>query len=170
MTVADRLAAWLSEREITYAFGVVGAGCLALWDAIARLEKTRIVSVHHEQAAATAAATYNRVRGRLEAICFVTSGGGSANTLTGVLGAYADSIPLLIISGNEPMKYLYSKARVLGVQGYNSIAVARHFTKEAIRMSAWRDDDMDVMYRIALQPRSGPVWIDIPRDVQTAHA
>lgn len=168
MTVADKLATWLAERGITHAFGVVGAGNLAIWDAITRLEKTRIVCVHHEQAAATAAAAFNRISGRLGGICLVTSGGGSANTLTGVLGAYGDSIPLLVISGNEPMQYLSADTRILGVQGLDSVAAALGFTKEAIRLSKWDEDIMESMYRCATHPRCGPVWIDIPRDVQNA--
>ena len=173
MTVADRIALWLADQEIRHAFGIIGAGNVALFDAIARLGETEIVSVHHEQAAAMAGAYYYRSCGRVAA-CLVTTGAGSANAITGVMAAYMDSIPLLVISGNEPSAYLQQKMRVLGVQGFDSARLAAGFTKAALRVvPPWGPSDirdMDVMLHTALAPRQGPVWIDIPRDVQTHDA
>ena len=173
MTVAERIAVWLYENGITHAFGIVGAGNVQIFDAIARLEKTEIVCVHHEQAAAMAGAYYYRTCGRIAA-CLVTTGAGSANAITGVMAAYMDSIPLLVVSGNEPSAYLQQKMRVLGVQGFDSARLAAGFTKAALRVvPPWGSSDirdLDVMLHTALAPRQGPVWIDIPRDVQTHDA
>ena len=96
MNVAQAIAHWLADKEITHAFGIVGGGNVAIWDAITRLEKTRLVSVHHEQAAAMAASFYYRTCGKLS-LCLVTTGAGSANAITGVLAAWMDQVPLIVI-------------------------------------------------------------------------
>ena len=168
MIVADKIAEWLHEKGITTAFGIVGGGNVTLWDAITRLGKTQIVSTHHEQAAVMAASAYYQVSRRVS-IALVTTGAGSTNAITGVVAAYMDSIPVLVISGNEASKYMEAPTRVWGVQGYDSIAMVKSATKCAIRppanecMSALR-----LIHDIAIKPRQGPVWIDIPKDVQNA--
>jgi acetolactate synthase I/II/III large subunit len=176
MTVADAIANWLAEKEIRHAFGLIGAGNLALWDAISRLGKTQIVACHHEQAAAMSGASYFRVSGRI-AVALVTTGAGSTNAITGVLAAYMDSVPLLVISGNEPITSIkaYHDAhkgpadgpRVIGVQGYDSVkSLSGHFVKHADRLydhsEGWK---LGWALELALKPRMGPVWIDLPRDV-----
>ncbi len=174
MTIAESIARWLGENEITHAFGIVGGGNCTLWDAIARHQKTRLISVHHEQAAAMAASYYYRTSGRL-ALCLVTTGAGSANAITGVLAAWMDSIPLIVISGNEPIRYINITKRplprVLGTQGYDSVEVARPFVKHAYRLN----ESSDVLHSLDLaRTRAlgasydppGPVWLDIPKDIQ----
>jgi len=167
MTVADAIADWLAAREIRCAFGIVGAGNLPLWDAITRKAATKIVCCHHEQAAALAAAGYYRASGKI-ALLLVTTGAGSSNALTGVLSAYMDSIPVLVLSGNEPSRYMSAKTRVLGVQGYASSFVASHMTKFAAQFTAM--PILDVAYSEALRPRMGPVWVDVSRDIAASQA
>lgn len=178
MTVADKIAEWLHEKGINTAYGIIGAGNLALFNSIARLGKTQIVCVHHEQAAAMSSSFHNRAVGGISSIALVTTGGGSTNALTGVMAAYMDRVPLLVISGNEPSKHfrhlktyrLRQESRVQGVQGYPSAHVAESFTK-----SAWQADSAERVMEelkwradLALTPPCGPVWVDIPKDIQNA--
>ena len=168
-TNASEIARWLGEMEINHAFGIIGAGNVTLWEEITRLGKTQIIPVHHEQAAAMASAYFNRVAGRLGSIVLLTTGGGSANAITGVLAAYMDSIPLLVISGNEPSKYLERPMRVQGVQGFQVYKVAGEITKHGYELE--RGDDpvhyLNEAYVEACGERPGPAWLDIPRDVQS---
>ena len=167
MTVADSIARWLHEKGITHAFGIVGGGNVALWSAITDLGKTELVCVHHEQAAAMAAAYYYRVSGRVP-LCLVTTGAGSANAITGVLAAYFDSIPLLVISGNEPSRFFSEPVRVKGYQGYPSAYWHKPFCKWTGLMQIGGREILDEARDIALAPRQGPVWVDCPKDVQTS--
>ena len=168
-TCAEKIAEWLHEKGITHAFGVVGGGNIAIWDAITRAKKTHLVCVHHEQAAAMAAAYYYRASGRL-ALCLVTTGGGSSNAITGVLAAFMDRTPLIVISGNEASKYMGVPTRVLGVQGYPNAHVARSFTKDAIQPNAAFSvlDCLQHAYDVALAAPQGSVWVDICKDYQSA--
>lgn len=165
MTVADQIAEWLHEKRITHAFGIIGAGNATLWDAITRRAQTNLVCCHHEQAAVLAACGYFRVSGRIS-VALVTTGAGSSNAITGVVSAYMDSTPVLVISGNEASKYMYAPTRVWGVQGYDSEEMVKNVTKRAYRAVVM--PDLDGAVALALEPRQGPVWIDIPKDVQSA--
>lgn len=167
MTVAEAIADWLAEKEITHAFGIVGAGNLPLWEAISRKEKTQIVCCHHEAAAATAASFFARTNG-LVGVAVVTTGAGSTNAITGVMAAYMDSTPLLVLSGNEPLSSLRMDTRVLGVQGYRSANLADTFTKYAYIYDPTFpiSNYLDSAWQSALSGRQGPVWIDLPRDTQ----
>jgi len=165
-TKAEAFAQWLVTKEITHAFGIIGGGNAPLWDAIARLEKTRLICVHQEQAAAMAAAYYYRTSRRL-ALTLVTTGAGSTNVVTGVMAAWMDSIPLLVVSGNEASKYHEDGGRGFGFQGYKSWRVAQHFTKLAKPLHL---QDLDDDLAFALKPRQGPIWLDFPKDSQSALA
>ena len=167
------MAKWLVDREITHIFGIIGAGNIAIWNAVAAIGKTQIVSTHHEQAATMAASYYARARGEL-GIALVTTGAGSSNALTGVLAAYMDGTPLLVISGNEASRYMGANTRVWGVQGYDSSEVARKMTKGANRLTASmasRREPLEVFLDsaadLALSAPQGPVWIDFPKDLQS---
>jgi len=165
MTNADAIALWINAKGITHCFGIIGAGNIAIFDAISRLGKTKICCTHHEQAAAQAATYYYRTCKKIAPV-LVTTGAGSANALTGVLAAYMDSQPLLIISGNEPTNFFsVSHPRVIGVQGYDSVEVARPITKFATRFTGIVD--LELAYMTALTPRYGPVWVDVCRDIAT---
>jgi acetolactate synthase-1/2/3 large subunit len=165
MRCADYVAVDLVKRGITHAFGIVGGGNIHLWDALH--QRVKLISCHHEQAAAMAATAYFRLTRRLAPV-IVTTGAGSTNALTGVMAAWMDSIPLLVLSGNESSAHLRQDVRVKGVQGYRSDEVARPMTKCAY--SATRCEDTMWLLRFciekALEPREGPVWLDIPKDVQ----
>ena len=161
MTVADSIAEFLADKGITHAFGIIGAGNVALFEAITRLAKTEIVCCHHEQAAVMAATFWGRVNGKC-GVAIVTTGAGSANAITGALSAQMDSVPALVISGNEPSRYLMAKTRVIGVQGFHTAWDVEGFVKRSIQ---WHGDrTLEQAYDVAISGRPGPVWIDVPRD------
>jgi acetolactate synthase I/II/III large subunit len=167
---SDIFAQFLKEHQITKVFGIVGAGDAHLFDSISRLGYTEIISVHHEQAAVMAAGAYYRASGRLSA-AIVTTGAGSTNAVTGVVSNFMDSIPCLIISGNEKAIHCGSDnpLRIWGVQGYDSVDMVKKVTKYAKLVS----EPSEVLYElekamhISLEGRPGPCWIDIPMDTQS---
>lgn len=169
MTVADAIARWLTEKGITHVFGIIGGGNVALWDSISRQDSISLISCHHEQAATMAAAYYQRSSGRI-AGALVTTGAGSTNALTGAAAAFMDGIPVLIISGNEASKYMDKPTRVWGVQGYDSVMVASRLTKLSYRAKqpSRITQELSWLTNFALEAPQGPVWLDVPKDVQNA--
>jgi acetolactate synthase-1/2/3 large subunit len=168
---ADLIAEFLEANEVRHVFGIIGAGNAAVFDAIDRRGYTEIVCVHHEQAATMAMQTYFRMTGR-PTVALLTTGGGSTNGVTGVVSAWMDSMPGLIISGNEHSRHSRSDnpMRVWGVQGYDSSAMVEHVTKYAARVSdpARLAFEIEKGWHITQTGRPGPVWIDVPMDIQAA--
>ncbi len=169
MNVATNIARWLDEKGVKDVFGVIGSGNATIWDAIARHEKTKITCFHHEQAAAQAAVFYHRVTGN-HAVCLVTTGAGSSNVVTGILCAWMDSIPLLVLAGNEPTGFLKQNVRAKGAQGYDFVETIERITKLSIRLYPTTLDYMPAILESAWdemqRPRQGPVVLEIPADVQ----
>jgi acetolactate synthase-1/2/3 large subunit len=161
VTVADQIAQFLMGKGIKHAFGIIGAGNAALFDAIASLGQTEIVCVHHEQAAVMAATFYGRITGR-PCVAIVTTGAGSSNALTGALSAQLDSCPVVVLSGNEPSRYLNTQCRVVGVQGFKTSSVSHQVTKRSWTATGLLD--LMAAYVICQTGRPGPVWLDYPRD------
>ena len=118
--VSDLIAQFLKEKKIKHVVGIIGSANSHIFDSITNLGYTEIICVHHEQAATMAMQTYFRVSGTISA-AIVTSGGGSINGLTGVMGAWADSIPGIVISGQENSRHIknYKDMRMWGIQGFN---------------------------------------------------
>lgn len=168
---SDLIAEFLERQGIRHAFGIIGAGNANIFDAVNRRGSTELVCVHHEQAATMAMQTYYRVSGRPTAV-ILTTGGGSSNGVTGVLSAWMDSLPGIVISGNENSRFTRqdNPVRIWGVQGFDSTEMVRQVTKYAKRVT----DPHKVVYElekahhIAQDGRPGPCWIDIPMDVQAA--
>lgn len=165
MLVADQIAEWMYGKGIRHIFGIIGGGNICLWDALTRQGKMELVACHHEQSAVMSAGAYYRISGRIS-VALVTTGAGSTNAITGVASAFMDSTPVLILSGNESSRYMYASTRVWGIQGYDSCAAVETITKRASRAEGM--PDLDAALYLALKPRMGPVWIDIPKDVQGA--
>ena len=167
MILSDKIAEWLGHKGIEYAYGIIGAGNITLWDAIARRGQTQIVCCHHEQAAVLAAGFGFRTNGRLAA-AIVTTGAGQANAITGAISLSMDSTPALILSGNEPSKYMAGLTRTLGVQGFDIVRMMCETVKYARRPTSIGATMLvlEEAYREALAPRQGPVWIDLCRDIQ----
>lgn len=167
--VSDWIAAFLESKKVRHAFGIVGAGNAHLYDSLPRRGYTEIVCVHHEQAAAMAVQSYYRLSG-VVGCALLTTGGGSINAMTGVLGAWMDSVPALILSGNENAIYTTpdNSLRAYGVQGYDSPRVAATITKHHTRVLHARSvlRELEKAHFLATIGRPGPVWVDIPMSVQ----
>ena len=170
---ADIIVSTLIEAGVKVVFCITGAGNLAIVDALARSGSIQIVFSHHEQAAVMAAQGYARVSGEI-GVALVTTGGGTSNVTTGVLSAYLDSIPILIISGNESSFHCENihSLRAYGVQGYDSVATLKPITKNSQRISKL-DSIREVtacQISLALADRKGPTHIDFPMDLQRANS
>ena len=166
---ADVVAALLVERGVETIFCITGAGNLALVDAIVRNTRIKFVFSHHEQAAVMEAQGYSRVSGKV-GVALVTTGGGTVNSLSGILSAYLDSIPVLILSGNESSFHCENMQdfRAYGVQGFDSKTVAEPITKSASRIlsSAEITSKFNQAWVTASTDRMGPVLVDFPMDLQ----
>jgi acetolactate synthase-1/2/3 large subunit len=173
MRVADLIARLLVEHGITDVFMLTGGGAMHLNDALGRAGGLKKIFVHHEQAASIAAESYARLSGRPAAVN-VTTGPGGVNALNGVYGAYVDSIPMIVVSGQvkrETCAFNYPlPLRQLGDQEVDIVAMVRGITKYAVVL----DDPADTRrvvekaLHLARRGRPGPVWIDVPIDVQAA--
>lgn len=169
--VSELLAESLEQLGIRHAFGIIGAGNVHLFEAIARRGFTEIVCVHHEQAACMAVQTYYRTHGKLSA-ALLTTGAGSTNGVTGVVSAWADSIPCVVIAGNENSKFCFPEnpLRMWGVQGYDSCQMVERVTKYTARVTKPEQAvfELEKAVHIALEGRPGPTWIEIPMDMQSS--
>lgn len=169
ITGGDVLVRKLVANGVDTIFCITGAGNLAIVDALVRDGSIRLIYSHHEQAAVMEAQGYSRVSGKT-GVALVTTGGGAANTLTGILSAYLDSIPVLIISGNESSFHCvnYATLRAYGVQGFNSVEVLKPVTKSSARVLNAQDIaiNFDSAWNIARTDRKGPVFLDFPMDLQ----
>ena len=171
--VADVIADLLVGDGITDMFMLTGGGAMHLNDAFGRHAGLRKIFTHHEQAAAIAAESYARLSGRPAALN-VTTGPGGVNALNGVYGAYVDSIPMVVVSGQvkrETIAGNYPIAlRQLGDQEVDIVAMARPVTKFAVTLSDPADTRriVEKALWLARRGRPGPVWIDVPIDVQGA--
>ena len=170
LRVADVMMNELSRQGLKHVFMLSGGGIMYLMDALATSD-LRHVCCHHEQAAAIAAQAYAMQCGGLGA-CLVTTGPGGANALTGCAAAYVDSTPLIFISGQVKTADFASlrKVRQFGAQENDIVSMARPVTKYAVRV----DDPQQALFElqkalyIAAHGRRGPVWVDVPLDVQSA--
>lgn len=169
--VSDIVSDFLIKKEISHMFGIIGSGCAHIFDSIFNNGYTDLICTHHEQAAVMAAGTYYRLHNRMSA-ALLTTGAGSTNGVTGVVNLWMDSIPCVVISGNENSKFTTSenKLRVWGIQGYDSTEMVKKVTKYAVRVMEPEDIlfELEKSFHIALSGRPGPVWIDIPMNVQSA--
>jgi acetolactate synthase-1/2/3 large subunit len=173
--VADYVFRTLADRGARHVFLVTGGGAMHLNDALGRESRLSYVCNHHEQASAMAAEAYARIAGTFGVAC-VTSGPGGINALNGVFGAFTDSIPIIIISGQMKRETLLcthgltGTLRQLGDQEVDIVRMAESITKYAICITEPETIryHLDRAINLALSGRPGPVWLDIPVDVQAA--
>lgn len=169
--VSDLIADFLEEKKIRHVFGIIGAGNAHIFDSIEKKGYTEIICVHHEQAACMAMQTYYRTSGTVTA-AILTTGAGSTNGVTGVVSAWADSIPGVVISGNENSKYidLHKDLRMWGVQGYDSSFMVEKVTKYAGRVLEPEQIfyELEKSFSIASYGRPGPCWLDVPMNIQAS--
>ncbi len=168
--VSDLIAEFLEKAEIKTIFGIIGSANSHIFDSITKRGYTQIVCVHHEQAAVMAAGAYFRTSGKLSS-ALVTAGAGSSNAITGVVSNWADSIPCIIISGQEQTYHLrnYYGMRMFGIQGFSATIAVKDVTKYAntIMVENTVQDELENAYKITLSERPGPVWLDFPFDLQS---
>ena len=173
--VSDFIFRHLVEKHgIKHCFLVTGGGAMHLNDSIGHTEGLHYICNHHEQASAIAGEGYYRTNGQL-CVTNVTTGPGGTNAITGVLGQYLDSIPALYISGQIKTStfkntYPHLNLRQLGDQEADIVAMVSPITKYAKTITNPLDIryEIDKAIAIALDGRPGPVWLDIPLDVQGA--
>src|SRR5438477_2394286 len=173
MKLSDYIFSQLREWGARHVFLITGGGAMHLNDSVGT-SGLSYVCTHHGQAAAMAAEGYARIAGK-PGIVNVTTGPGGINSLNGVFGAWTDSIPMLIISGQVKRQtcmatYGLTELRQLGDQEVDIIRMVRGITK----YSVWVDDPTTIAYHLerawhlAQTGRPGPCWLDIPVDVQSA--
>jgi acetolactate synthase-1/2/3 large subunit len=167
--VADYIFKYLNEKQIDTAFSISGGAAAHLLEA-ARKSKINYIHNYHEQASAMSAEGYARLANK-PALVLVTNGPGSSNTITGIVGAYQDSLPMFVISGQVPTSQTIQPGlRQLGVQELDIIPMVKGITKYAVQV---RDKNeikyhLDKAYHECTTGRKGPVWLDIPLDIQSA--
>ncbi len=172
--VAKYISQFLVENGIKDCFMVTGGGAMHLDDAIGHQEGIHCTFNHHEQACAIAAEGYTRMTGKLAIVC-VTSGPGGTNAITGVMGGWLDSIPMFVISGQVKRETTIwalpeLNLRQLGDQEFNIIDSVKNMTKYSVMIT----NPQEIAYHLekalfmATNGRGGPVWLDIPLDVQGA--
>ena len=170
MKFSDYLANYLYKKKLRNIYCVTGAGSMHFNDSIGSHKGLNVIYTHHEQSAAMAAEGDARIT-RLPGVVNVSTGPGGTNTLTGVTGAWIDSIPMLVISGQVMKKDIGTTKgmRQLGVQEADVISMAKPVTKYCTTLTDPYDIELvfDKAIETSLQGRPGPVWIEIPLDIQS---
>lgn len=172
--LSDYVIGYLADYGVRHIFMVTGGGAMHLNDSIGKESRIQYICNHHEQACAMAAEGYARVSGKIGVIC-VTTGPGGINALNGVFGAWTDSIPMLIISGQVKRETCMAfhdvpGLRQLGDQEADIISMVQGITKYAVLV---REPEsiryhLEKALHLATTGRQGPCWIDIPLDIQSA--
>lgn len=167
--ISDLIIDFIASQGVNHVFMISGGGNMHLVDSAAKHGTVKYICNHHEQASAMAAESYGRLTGNF-GVCIVTVGPAATNTLTGVAGAWLDSIPTLYISGQVRRDIMLTgkNLRQMGVQEINIIDMARPITKYAEVVM----EPGDIKYHLqkavflAKNGRPGPAYLDIPSDIQ----
>lgn len=171
--LSNYIADFMAEKGVTDVFTITGGGAMHLNDAFGHKQELHCTYNHHEQACALAAEGYARLTGKIALVC-VTSGPGGTNAITGVLGGWQDSIPMFVISGQVKRETTTWSTEVplrqLGDQEFQIIDTIRNMTKYAVMIT--EPDEiryhLEKAWYLANHGRKGPVWLDIPLDVQAS--
>jgi acetolactate synthase-1/2/3 large subunit len=169
MKVSDYVVDFLAKHGTSDIFMVSGGGIMHLTESVGQHPKMRYICNNHEQACAIAAESYAQVKGQVGA-CLVTTGPGATNALSGIVGAWTDSVPVMVIAGQVRRELIadYSKLRQFGPQEININDMARPIMKyislitDPLRIRA----ELECAMMHATSGRPGPVWVTIPLDVQ----
>lgn len=171
MTVSDYIFDFLVKKGVDNAFVVTGGQAMFLNDAMARRPELKPVFTHHEQTCGMSADAYSRITGKI-GLAVVTAGPGSINVINGLVGGWCDSAPMMVVSGQSALNCVQyqetSGIRQYGIQGI----FIRPFVEKATKFFVTIDDPakiqyyMEKAYAAAMTGRPGPVWIDVPLDVQ----
>lgn len=171
ITVADYVVDFFDKIGSKYVFTVSGGGSIFLCDSLQRSKKIKYISCHHEQAVSFSAESYARQNDDI-GVAVVTTGPGGTNTITGVSSCWIDSVPVLFVSGQVFLNQTISKTglRQLGVQEIDIVSLVKPVTKYAIMIKDPKKIryHLEKAYFLSLNKRPGPVWIDIPANIQSA--
>jgi acetolactate synthase-1/2/3 large subunit len=169
--VSDFIADFIADIGVEHVFLLPGGGAMYLNDAVGKSPRLKVVACLHEQAAAISAEAYARVSENI-GVAMVTTGPGATNAITAVAGAWIESVPLMVISGQVKRADMLRNAplRQKGVQEVDIVSLVKGITKFAITVENPEDISiiMEQAYYLAREGRAGPVWIDVPLDVQAA--
>ncbi|MGK0468601.1 thiamine pyrophosphate-binding protein [Clostridium sp.] len=171
MRVADFIFKFLVDKGLESLFMVSGGQAMFLVDAVCQNKDIKVICTHHEQAATMAAEAYGRITGKL-GVALVTAGPGSINAMNGLVGGWTDSSPMMVISGQSALSCVQfqqkTNIRQYGVQGIN----IKPFVESGTKYFVTVDDPCKILYYLqeayynATSGRPGPVWIDVPLDIQ----
>ena len=171
MRVADFIFKFLTDRGVDTVYMVSGGQAMFLVDAVYQNKKLKTICTHHEQSAGMSADAYGRLTGKL-GVALVTAGPGAVNITNGVVGGWTDSAPMMVISGQSGLSCVQYQQehpiRQFGIQGINIKPLVEKVTKYFVTI----DDPAKILYYmgkayyLAMNGRPGPVWIDVPLDVQ----
>jgi acetolactate synthase-1/2/3 large subunit len=172
ITVADCLLKFLELYGVKDSFMLTGGAAMHLNDSFRKNKKIKKYILHHEQSCSMAADAYFRISNKPAAVC-VTAGPGSINALNGVFGAFVDSIPMIVVSGQARTDNIAPLCapglRQFGDQEVDIVSMAKPITKLSVRLKK-EDNFVKIFHKVlslAEDGRPGPVWIDIPIDVQS---
>lgn len=169
MKVTTYIAKFLKNKGIDTVFELQGGMITRIIDALHHEVGIKIVSMHHEQAAAMAADAYGRITNK-PGIALATSGPGATNLLTGIGNCYFDSVPAIFITGQVNINEQKGDrpTRQLGFQETDIVSMAKSITKEAFEINTAKEIPVifEKAYQIAISGRPGPVLIDIPMNIQ----
>ena len=171
ITVADYVVEFFDKIGSNHVFTVSGGGSIYLCDSLQRSKKIKYISCHHEQAVSFAAESYARQNDDI-GIALVTTGPGGTNTITGVSSCWIDSIPVLFVSGQVFLNQTIQNTglRQLGVQEIDIVSLVKPVTKYAVMIEDPKTIryHLEKAYYLSLNKRPGPVWIDIPANIQSS--
>ncbi|MFA5275871.1 MAG: thiamine pyrophosphate-binding protein [Candidatus Omnitrophota bacterium] len=171
MRVADFIFKFLSDRGVDTLYMISGGQAMFLVDAVYQNKKIKTICMHHEQSAGMSADAYGRLTGKL-GVALVTAGPGAVNITNGVVGGWTDSAPMMVISGQSGLSYVQYQQehpiRQFGIQGIN----IKPLVEKVVKYFVTVDDPAKILYYmgkayyLAMNGRTGPVWVDVPLDVQ----
>lgn len=170
--IADIVADSIVAHGIDQVFSLVGGGAMFLNDAFGHHPGLNVMYTQHEQACSMAAEGYVRAGGKMAAVC-VTTGPGGTNAITGVLGAYQDNYPMLVVSGQVRYPTTVDSTglplRFMGEQEHDIVTTVRNMTKYAVMIRKPEEVlcELEKAMYLAEEGRLGPVWVDIPMDIQS---
>ena len=171
MRLADFVIKFLEKKKIDTVFTVSGGGSIFLCDALYKSKKLKYVACHHEQAVSYAAESYSRIKNRPGA-AIVTTGPGGTNCASGVACCWIDSVPTIFISGQVYLNQTIGNSglRQIGVQEFDIVNMVKSSTKYAVIVKEPNEIKyhLEKAYNICTEGRPGPVWIDIPANIQNA--
>lgn len=173
MNVSEFIFDFFNQKGVDTAFMITGGQAMFLNDAIGRNPNYKIICHHHEQACTMSADAYGRIQNK-PAIALVTAGPGALNAITGVAGGYTDSAPMIVISGHTNLHFVkyqeVTNIRQFGVQGINIGPIVKNIVKyfRTIDAPEELENILETAYHEATSGRPGPVWLEVPLDIQKA--